>query len=119
MTAPKKEPVEHYLVARVRLLEMTLIDFIESLDGKVPTDPEILAHGYHLNFAATPLSVYEKDGFAFATYYVWRNEHVLAYGFLDPQRPLDLQVTRLPREEWPAALRLMIEQHIEKQQGGQ
>lgn len=107
---PKQDIAKQLQNAQLHIVEKALIGFVEDIDGKVPTDPEILAHGFHVHFAATPLTVYEKDGKRFADYYVWRREHVVALGFIDPNNLLTLYIVRVPREEWPTALGLYIKQ---------
>lgn len=99
--------------AQLHIVEKALIGFVEDIDGKVPTDAEILDHGFHVHFAATPLSVFEKDGKRFADYYVWRREHVVALGFIDPNHMLVLYIVRVPRDEWPVALKLFVAQKFE------
>ena len=96
--------------AQLHIVEKALIGFVEDIDGKVPTDAEILAHGFHVHFTATPLSVFEKDGKRFADYYVWRREHVVALGFIDPNHMLVLYIVRVPPDEWPVALKLFVAQ---------
>jgi hypothetical protein len=98
-------------MARMHLVELALVEFVEEVDGKVPTDEEILREGFHVQFSDTPLSVYAKDGKRFVQYFVWRKSHVVALGFIDTNDLLALSIVRLAEEDWPTALRLYVEQH--------
>jgi hypothetical protein len=115
---PKPAIAKQLEEAQLHIVERALIAWIEDVDGKVPSDNEILEHGYWVHFAATTLSVLEKDGQRFNQYYVWRKQHVLACQFCDPNKPLVLYVVRVPREEWPGALCAYIQHHNSKKEGG-
>lgn len=117
MRKPKHDIRKELEQAQLHIAERALIAWIEDVDGKVPSDPEILEQGFWAHFAATSLSVLEKDGQRFNQYYVWRKKHVLAIQFCDPQKPLVLYVVRVPEEQWPIALKLYIEQYNPKKVG--
>lgn len=118
MSRPSKGDIAQKLqAAQLCIVEKALIGFVEQIDGKVPTDEVILAEGAHCAFAPTEIGVYEKDGRRFSQFYVWRGEHVLALGFLEPRDLLTLFVAEVPRDEWPVALRLWVKQQGEKKEG--
>jgi hypothetical protein len=113
---PKPAIAKQLEQAQLHIVERALIAWIEDVDGKVPSDTEILEQGFWAHFAATSLSVLEKDGQRFNQYYVWRKKHVLACQFCDPQKPLVLYVVRVPEEQWPVALKLYIKQYKAKKE---
>lgn len=94
--------------ARLTIVETALIAFVESIDNRVPSDGEILAEGLHMQFAWSPLAVFEKDGWKFSQYYLWRRKHLVALGFLVEDNPLALKIVRVPDGEWPGAVRAFV-----------
>lgn len=97
--------------AQLTIVEQALVAFIESVLGRVPSEPEILRESFHMAFPPESLGIIEKEGKRFSQYWCWGKEHVVALGFLDSFNPLDLYTVRLNKEEWPIAVRLAIEQH--------
>lgn len=95
--------------SQLALVEHALLSWLEEILGRVPSDEEIINLGHHYQFADTPLSVYEKEGFRFVRYFVWAGKECVALGFLKPLEPLALQIVRVKPEDWPAALRLAVE----------
>lgn len=103
--------------ARMHVLEMALVAFVEDVLGRVPSDEEILSKSFHAAFSDTPLSVYEKDGKRFVQFFVWNKEHAVAYGFLHPKDLIALSIVRVPREEWPGALAAYTAQRKQTREG--
>jgi len=96
--------------ARLHVVEMAVLSFVEGLLGRVPTDAEAEANAAHITFAATPLSVYEKSGMRFSQYFAYGRE-VMALGFLDTNDILALEACRVRRDDWPPVLCAWMEQH--------
>lgn len=95
-------------LARLFLAERELLQFIEEVDGRVPTDAEILKHGRHVTLAPSPLATFVRDNQQWSKFYVWRGTEALAIDFLDAGDPLVIRTCRMTRDEWPAALAATI-----------
>jgi len=108
MTKPHEEFRKHVQNAQLAIVEKALVAFVEDVDGRVPSDEEIMQEGHHVQFEANDLSIFEKDGKRFVGYYVWRFEHVVALSFMD-RNPLVLTIVRVAKEDWPPTLRLWID----------
>jgi|GEM_PF-3647782 len=104
----KQEIAKQVEIARLSILEHALVGFVEDLDGHCPTDAEILAEGRHISFPDNPLGIVEIDEKKFWTYFIWRREHVVAIGFPDDAKPLELYIVRVPEDQWPFALTCMV-----------
>jgi hypothetical protein len=109
--SPKKDIAKEVDAARARIIEEQLVGFVEEIDGRWPTNDEIAANHIWGRFSKTPLSVYEKSGIEFHDFFVWRRGYALALGFFDGMHPLDLSVVAVPKEKWPTALALYVQQY--------
>lgn len=107
----KPDVAELVNTARLEIVANTLIGFVESLDGKVPSDEEVIREGLHIQFAKTPLTTFTKDNVNWSQYFIWRRKHALAIQFLNPADPIELSVCRVPNDAWPAALIAFVEQY--------
>lgn len=116
---PKPDVAQLVNQARLEIVERALVAYVEDIDGKVPTDGEILREGMHVQFAKTPLTTFTKDGVPFSQFYVWRRVHALAIEFRDPQDPIALSTCRIPEGEWPPALTALVAQHYERKDSGE
>ena len=105
-----KKTSDHLETLRLSVVERALLGFVEEIENRCPSDEDLARHGVHASFARTELSTYQKDGFTFSIFFIWRRKHVLAMGFLTPADPLGLQFAELPNDAWPTALRLFVEQ---------
>jgi hypothetical protein len=94
--------------AQLRLVERALLEFVEAIDNRVPSDDEILSCGQHVQLPVNADSTYSADGNTWNLYYVWRRRHALALGFLDAADPLLLTYARVPAKKWPASLRCYV-----------
>lgn len=110
MKTPRPDLAQQVSAARMHVLEMALIAFVEDVLGRVPSDDEILAKSFHVQFSDTPLSTFVKDGQRFVQFFVWDKTHCVAYGFLSERDLVELSIVRVPREEWPGALCAYVEQ---------
>lgn len=102
--------------AQLTLVERALLEFVEAVDNRVPTDAEILAHGQHVALPVNEDSTYSADGNTWNLYYVWRRKHALALGFLDATDPLKLTYARVPARKWPASLRIFVAMRGQKKE---
>lgn len=94
--------------AREEILGQALIAFVEDVDGRVPSDPEIVHEGTHVQMAdGSPIGNWTHQGHRFRCFFGWRKKHLVAYDF-PPAAPLELKICRVPAEEWPPAVRLVI-----------
>lgn len=113
MKAPRKprdEVVDQIHAARLHIVEQALVAFLEDVLDRVPTDDELETKGFHVQFAATPISTFTKEDRTFTQFYVWDRQHAVALGFLNSNDLLELSIVRVPREEWPGALCAYTEQ---------
>lgn len=104
MKNAKSELEKQIQLARVHVLEMALVAFVEDVLGRVPSDEEILKKSFHVNFSDTPISTFARDGVRLTQFFVWDATHAVAYGFVNPQDPTALTIVRIQREQWPAAV---------------
>jgi hypothetical protein len=96
--------------ARLHVVEMCALAFIEGLLGRVPTEAELEANAVHIPFSSTPLTVYEKSGIRFCNYFAYGRE-VIALGFHNSNDILALQTCRVARDDWPPALVAWMHEH--------
>ncbi len=92
--------------ARMSLVEKALVQAVEEIDGKVPSEETILKEGLHVALQPGPLSTFRRDGKEWTTFYVWRRVNAIAIAF-DLAEPLVLHSLRLTPDEWPVALKLL------------
>lgn len=115
---PKPDVAQLVNQARLEIVEKALIAFVEDVDGKVPTDEEILREGLHMQFAKTELTTFTHEGVPFSQYFCWRRSHLVALEFRNSNDPIELSICRVPEGEWPTAVRLYVEQHYAKKDAG-
>ncbi len=107
----KKDIAKQLEIARMSVMEYALLAFVEDLLGRVPSDDEIIRLGRHVQLADTPIATFEAAGKRFQKFFVWDDREVVAVGFLDPKKLLELYIVRVKEDDWPFALKANIEAH--------
>ena len=96
---------------QLELLGATLQHFVEDIEGHPPSEETLDRKSMHCCFSSTPLTRFRRNTYEFTNYFVWRGQHALAHGFMDPKLPNALMICRLKRDEWPPALTAYVSQH--------